>query len=128
MKRSMMHAYVKGSDKAVELYQKAFDAKLVSSYPNSDGTLYHAELDVYGQILAVSELSSMDEGKEDTVTTGNTMQFCLHFGEGEEDVVQRAFDVLKDGAEVFYSLSPCDFSPLMTDFIDKFGIRWCLFV
>jgi PhnB protein len=124
----MMQTYVKGSDKAVELYQKAFNAKLVSSYPNSDGTFYHAELDVYGQILAVSELSTMKDDKEEAVNTGNTMQFCLHFGEGEEDKVQRAFEVLKDGAEILYPLSPCDYSTLMADFIDKFGIRWCLFV
>lgn len=133
MKRSMMQAYVKGSDKAIELYQKAFNAKLVSSYPNPDGTFYHAELDVYGQILAVAESSYMNDGKgnaatEETAITGNTMQFCLHFGEGKEDVVQKAFDVLKDGAEILYPLSPCEFSPLMADFIDKFGIHWCLFV
>lgn len=52
MKRSMMQAYVVRSDEAVDLYQKAFDAVLIS----------------------------------------------------------------------------CMFSPLMTDLIDKYGIRWCLFV
>ncbi|HBE85720.1 MAG TPA: hypothetical protein DDW53_10305 [Lachnoclostridium sp.] len=83
MKRSMMQAYVTRSDEAVALYQKAFDAALISSYPNSDGTYYHAELDIQGEILAVAEINSE---------------------------------------------APCQFSPLMTDFIDKYGIRWCLFV
>ena len=46
MKRSMMQAYVKGSDKAVELYQKAFNAKLISEYKNEDGSYIHAELDL----------------------------------------------------------------------------------
>ena len=124
----MMQTYVKGSDKAVELYQKAFGAQLVSSYPNPDGTFYHAEIDIYGQILAVTESSCAGYGKDDGRITGNTMQFCLHFGHGKEDLVQKAFDVLKDGAEILYPLSPCEFSPLMADFIDKFGIRWCLFV
>lgn len=128
MERSMMQVYVKGSDKAVALYQKAFDAKLVSSYPNPDGTFYHSELEVYGQILAVSESSYADYGKNEDRITGNTMQFCLHFGEGKEDIVQKAFDVLKDGAEILYPLSPTEYSPLLTDFIDKFGVRWCIFV
>jgi hypothetical protein len=49
MKRSMMQVYIVGSDKAVPLYLKAFDAKLMCSYPNEDGTFAHAELDIYGQ-------------------------------------------------------------------------------
>lgn len=27
-----------------------------------------------------------------------------------------------------FNLGPCDFSPLFADFIDKYGVRWCLFV
>ena len=47
-----MQAYVTRSDEAVALYQKAFDAVLISSYPNSDGTFYHAELDIQGPYCA----------------------------------------------------------------------------
>lgn len=121
MKRSMLQVYVKRSDLAVALYQRAFDAPLVSSYPNPDGTYYHSELDVYGQILAVSEAA------EDCVT-GNTMQFCLHFGEGNEALVQKACDALLEGAHILRPLSPCEYSPLMADFIDRFGVRWCIFI
>lgn len=32
MLRSMMQVYVKGSAEAVQLYQKAFDAKLISEH------------------------------------------------------------------------------------------------
>lgn len=122
MLRSMMQIYVKQSDKAVECYKQAFDAELVSSYPNEDGTFYHAELDVYGQILAVSEANTEHSN------TGNVMQFCLHFGEGKESFVTKAYDVLKDGAEILYPLGSCEYSPLMVDLIDKFGVRWCIFV
>ncbi|MDR7857888.1 hypothetical protein [Tissierella sp.] len=65
--------YVKVDD-AVKLYQKASDAKVIREYTNDDGSYMHAELDVFGQILALSEL-----GEEKSIT-GNTMQFCLHFG------------------------------------------------
>ena len=60
--------------------------------------------------------------------TGTTMQFCLHFGEGKEALVQKAYDTLKEGATVFVPLGPCEFSVMMTDLIDRFGTRWCLFV
>ncbi len=123
MYRSMMQTYVTGSDKAVELYQKAFDARLVASYPHSDGTFMHAELNVYGQILAISEALKNEER-----ITGTTMQFCLHFGEGKEKLVHKAYNALKDGAKILYPLSPCEFSTLMVDLIDKYGVRWCIFL
>jgi PhnB protein len=123
MKRSMMQAYVKGSGEAVELYMKAFHATLGFHVKNSDNTYYHSELDICGHILAVSEAN--DTNKQ---ITGNTMQFCFHYGEGNEDMVKHAYEILKEGSEIFFPLGPCDFSTLMTDFIDKFGIRWCLFV
>lgn len=125
MKRSMMQAYVTRSDEAVALYQKAFDAVLISSYLNEDGTFYHSELDIEGEILSVAERSS--EYGEETVT-GNVMQFCLHYGEGNEEKVKKAYDVLKRDAKILVPLAPCEFSPLMADLIDKYGIRWCLFV
>ena len=123
MHRSMMQTYVNESNKAVELYQKAFDAELVESFINSDGTFMHAELNVYGQILAISEAL-----KDEERITGTTMQFCLHFGEGKEALVQKAYNVLKDNAKIIYPLSSCTFSTLMVDLIDKYGVRWCLFV
>lgn len=123
MHRSMMQTYARGSDKAVALYQKAFDAELVASYPHADGTFMHAELNVHGQILAVAEAP---EGEERIA--GTTMQFCLDFGAGQEALVQKAYDVLKDGAEILYPLGPCDYSTLMVDLIDKYQVRWCLFV
>lgn len=122
MYRSMLQIYVKGSDKAFEFYKKVFDAEELCKYLNSDGTLMHSELNVYGQILAISESNA------DSINTGNTMQFCLHFGEGKEAVVQKIYDALKDGANISYPLGKCDFSSLMTDLTDKFGIRWCIFV
>lgn len=128
MKRAMMQAYVVRSDEAVALYQKAFDAALISSYPNTDGTFYHTELDIHGEILAVAERNSENNILGEKTVTGNVMQFCLHYGEGNEDMVRKAYNVLKTDATIIVPLVPCEFSPLMADFIDKYGIRWCLFV
>lgn len=139
MQRSMMQVYVHGSDKAVALYQKAFDAEIMCAYPSDDGTYYHAELDVYGQILAVAESSygfdcpeagskylvSFAPGSERN--PGNTMQFCLHFGEGNADKVQKGYEVLKEGGLILYPLGPVNYSPCMADIVDRFGVRWCLF-
>lgn len=40
----------------------------------------------------------------------------------------QAYETLKEGSEILFPLGACDFSPLCADFIDKFGVRWCLFV
>ncbi len=122
MKRSMMQIYTKGSVEAVEQYMQAFDAKLGYHIKSADNTFYHAELDICGHTLAVAEAN------DDTMITGNTMQFCLHYGEGNESKVRKAYEVLKEGSEILFPLGPCEFSPLMTDMVDKYGIRWCLFI
>jgi PhnB protein len=111
----------------VEFYQRAFDAPLAVSYPNDNGTYMHAELDIQGQILAVSERDSVHAGRGETVT-GNTMQFCLQYGAGNEDMVKKAYGVLKESAEIISPLAPCSYSPLMAALIDKYGVHWCLFV
>lgn len=119
----MMQAYVKGSVAAVALYQKAFDAKLTCEYKHEDGSYYHSELDIYGQCLAVSEdKSSVEKGGP-----GTTMQFCIHFDEKDKDKVIHAYEVLKEDADIRFPLGPCDYSSLMVDLVDKFGIRWCIF-
>lgn len=127
MKRSLMQVYVVGSDKAVPFYQSAFDAPLVACYPHDDGTFMHAELDIQGQILAVSERDYATAVKGYAVT-GNTMQFCLQFGVGNEEMVKKAYAVLAKNAKIIAPLGPCSYSPLMGCLIDKYGINWCLFV
>ena len=121
MKRIMMQVYVNGSVEAVELYQKAFNATLNNDVRNNDGTFLHAELDVCDNIIALSETDTEK-------IPGNTMQFCFHYGEGNEEAVKNAYNVLKEGSQVIHPLGPCFYSPCMIDFIDKFGVHWCLFV
>lgn len=120
MKRSMMQVYIKNSAQALDFYADALGAYLVCKHFNVDGTVAHAELDVYGQILAICETL------EPEAATGNTMQFCLHFGDGTEALVRDVIDKLSEGGNMqFYG--PTDWSLLMADIVDRFGIRWCVF-
>lgn len=121
MYRSMMQVYIKNSNQAVLFYKNAFDAELVCNHQNGDGTVAHAELNIFGQIFAICE-----SNQEETIT-GNSMQFCLHFGKGKEELVQKIIDNLSNGGELRYS-GAVDWSPLLADIIDKFGVRWCIFV
>ncbi|GHU79483.1 hypothetical protein FACS1894191_2390 [Clostridia bacterium] len=122
MLRSMMQIYTIGSDKAVELYKRAFGAKVGAAYPNDDGTFMHVELDVFGQCVAISELPPGA-----ALTPGNTAQFCLHLGEGRADKVRQAYEVLQEEAEIQSPIGECIFSPLMFSLVDRFGVNWCVF-
>lgn len=127
MKRSMMQVFVKESDKALDFYRAAFNAEVLCSYPDPNGLMMHAELDVYGQVFAISELTE-ENMMSKVPDTGNTMMFCLHFGEGKEAVVQKTYDSLKDGAKFITPLEECEYSPLNAHIVDKFGVRWGIFV
>lgn len=120
MKRSMMQVFVKESREALELYTKAFDGEVLCAYPDGKGGYMHAELKAYGQVIAVSEIAG-------EVLTGNTMMFCFEFGEGGENFIKKAYEVLKTGAKIENPPGKCDYSPCQCVLTDKFGVTWCLF-
>lgn len=103
------------------IYQKAFDAELLCVYPDDNGGYMHSELNAYGQILAVSEIS-------EDVAIGNTMMFCFHLGGGHENQVKKAYKILKEGVSSYTPIGSCDYSPCQFTLIDRFGVCWCLFV
>lgn len=121
MLRSMMQIYIKNSKEAVPFYEKAFGVAVENVHKNDDGSYMHAELNLFGQVLALSE--TLDESS----VSGNTMQFCLHFTESESHIIKNAYKTLSEDADIKFPLGPCFFSPYMFGIIDKFGINWCLF-
>ena len=123
MKRVFGQLYVKNSVEAVETYIEAFGATLGYHVKHDDGSYYHSELELGDFVVAVAEQTE----KED-VATGNTMQLCMHYGEGNEKALFHAYEVLKEGASISIALGESDFSPYMADLVDKFGVRWCLFL
>lgn len=124
LKRAMLQVYVHDAAAAIARYQQAFDATLLELHPNPAGGVYHSELDVYGQILSVADRAEIDAA---ATTTGNVMQFCLHFSQGDEALIAKAYHVLCEGGTVLHPLGPCDYCDCMADVIDSFGVRWCLF-
>lgn len=122
MKRTMFQLYLKDCDEAIAFYKEAFHAAVDAVHRNPDNNkIAHAEMSAFGQCIAFSE--------SDTESAcGNTMQFCFHFGGGNEGLVQKAYEVLKAGAQIDSPLGPIEWSPCMFSLIDKFGVNWCLFV
>lgn len=119
-----MQVYVKDAAAAIKLYEKAFGAKLLEIHNTEDGKVFHSELDVEGNTLSVAD---RDDGDGATDNTGNIMQFCLHYEIGKEAFVTAAYEALCEGGTIRVPLGPCGYSECMTDIIDRFGVRWCLF-
>ena len=90
-------------------------------YRDDNNNIIHAEVNAFGQIVALSE-------KDEDNISGNTMQLCFHFGAGHEEVIKKAYNILKEDARIDFQLGPSFYSPLMFSLIDKFGINWCLFI
>lgn len=124
MRRLLLQIYAKNRTEAFDFYKDAFNAEIGFCDKAEDGTIIHAELNICGQSIAVGELYY---DKEETIS-GNTMQFCMQFEPGEEHIIERAYEKMKDGGKILEPLGSCFFSPLMTDVIDKYGVHWCLFI
>ena len=124
MERVMLQVYVNGAADAIRLYEKAFGAKLLEIHNTDDGKVFHSELDLDGYILSVADRDSSD-GTDDN--TGNIMQFCLHYEKGKEPFVKAAYEALRENGTIRVPLGPCAYSDCMTDIVDRFGVRWCIF-
>ena len=55
MQMSMMQVYIKNSDQAVEFYQNVFGAEVLIYGKHENGTIVHAEQNIFGQIFAFCE-------------------------------------------------------------------------
>ena len=112
-----LQLYLKNCDHAIQLYQEAFGATVNVIYRNENNLIAHAEINVFGQCVAFME-------QELEPIIGNTMQFCFYFNKGDEEIVRKAYNILKDGAKVKLPLGPCEWSPLIFCLIDRFGVNW----
>ena len=119
MPKTKLQLYLKNCDQAIELYQKAFDATIDVIYRNERNLIAHAEISVFGQCVAFME-------QESECITGNTMQFSFYFSKGDEKIIRKAYNVLKDNSKIEFPLGSCEWTSLIFCLIDKFGVNWLL--
>ncbi len=127
MARSILQIYVKDRDEAYEFYQKAFDAEIGYQDVDENGNVIHRELNIGEQAITIGELKTTGKVDGENIITGNTMQFCLQFGEGNEDKVKKAYEVMLEGSKIITPLGKMIFTPCGVELIDKYGVWWCLF-
>ena len=115
----MIELYLENAMEAIETYKKAFDAEVTFVDRSPEGQVIHSELRTNGQIIAIASA-------EEEVVAGSIFQICVRMKKEEE--VRRIYSILEQDCKVNVPLGPCSFSTCMVDFVDKFQVRWCLFV
>ncbi len=116
-------------EEAIELYKKAFDAKVTgmmrfSDMPpnpnmppiadNQKNWVMQSTIDFGGNYIRMTDTNN-------TNNAGDMIAMAIECSEAE---AAKAFDVLKEQGTVLMPMGPTFFSPAFGIVQDKFGIRW----
>ena len=121
--RMVFMAYITDTIEAVEFYCKAFNTTTEMCFKASDDDDFyaHVEIAINNQtVLALSDTAHYDK----EFSQGNSMWFWLTFD--DEQSLDRAYDILKENADIHRPLAPIEWSKAWAELTDKYGIRWCL--
>jgi len=128
LKRTMVQIYFAfgDCDEAMDFYQEAFGGIKLNEERSDDGII-HAEMDIFGQVFAFSEIVYTAE----EIVRGNGAEFWFHFEEGQIDVGRKAYNILKEGAKEIPKFSTDSDDGYWDEWCfcvtDKYGIIWGLF-
>ncbi|MFV0464693.1 MAG: VOC family protein [Lachnospiraceae bacterium] len=114
---------------ALSFYEKVFDTKIVEmgkygdmpanpAFPISEedkGLVLHSRIVIDGTELMCADASNGS-------TSSDNMYVSLMTQDAE--LVQKAWDRLKEGGHIYLDLSPSFFAVLHGSLQDKFGINW----
>jgi len=124
---------------AMALYEKAFDAKIITKLTYADmnpadalsevkdghkNFIGYSEIEIRGQIISLYDDSSASENC--TPVSGNAclIDLLVHFDSDEE--IKKAYEILSEGATITAPLYSQTYCSLTCVLIDKFGGRWQL--
>jgi len=114
---------VKGADKAIEFYKKAFGAKEISRMPGPDGRVMHAELKIGDSHLMLAEACPEYGGNKDPIALGGSPVTVHHYVENVDAVFKQAVAAGAKGdmppTDMFWGDRFCKVT-------DPFGQHWSI--
>ena len=116
------HIYFNGNClEAIELYQRAFQAEVVTLIknpePGHENEVIHAEIMIHGQRLMLN-----DFGNQQGVSKPDGYQLVVQFDDVES--LERAYRLFEADAAILSPKQATDYSPCVVQLIDRFGTRW----
>ena len=124
--RTIFMAYLTGSIEAVDFYCVAFNAEKVCYKAADDDDFYaHAEISINGQmVMAICDTKFCERESKREFNKGDNMEFWITFD--NEQSLNTAYNILMENAQIHTPLAPCEWSKLMAQLTDKYGISWLL--
>ncbi len=119
-----LNAYItiKRCEKAIEFYKKAFDAVEKYRLLMPDGTIGHAEIEIEGSLLMMSEENS-DWGSKSPITLGGTPLVLSLYVKDVDQSFQKAIDA---GAKSVMAVTDEFYGDRVGQVIDPFGFKWMI--
>jgi len=121
---------------AIELYKKAFGAKIAAFLRYADANpkdlppKYNAETDsnlvFHAQLLIGNQRIMLCDNVFNELQPGHTVYPVMMFKTADE--VKAAYNVLADGATITTPIGSTTYSACVASLIDKFGVHWDLMV
>ena len=115
---------VRGADKAIDFYKRAFGAKEIGRITMPDGSLAHAEIEIGDSKIMLAEESPQWGNLSPQTIGGTPVTLCLYV----EDVDAVFARALKEGAKVTGEMEVKDqfHGDRSGSLTDPFGFKWVI--
>lgn len=117
-----VHLVITGAAKAVEWYQKAFNAELLSTSPMPDGRLMHAELRLGDSLLMLAD-TFPDMGQKSPKELGGSGVVINYYTDDCDKIWNQA---VAAGATVRFPLDNQFWEDRYGQIVDPFGHIWAI--
>lgn len=118
--------YLNGScSEAIERYKEAFKAEvdsiLYDEEKKPEKFVIHAEMHIHEQRVMLS-----DWGGNKNLSPDSAIQLVITYT--SKDELKKTYSILKEGSQTIIDMGPTFYSTCLVDFVDKYGVRWCLMI
>ena len=107
-------------EKAIALYEKAFNTKIEDIYYTDDNLITHARMKIHDQTMFLNDNEEMFSVKD--ISANFPVHIIIYFQTSEELIA--CYDILKDDKAERTPFVKTPYSELVGNFTDKFGMLW----
>lgn len=118
------HVYLNGTCReAIDLYVKAFNAKINIIIPSTDNDnlIVHSEIYIHDEMLMLN-----DFGNNEGPSKSGGYQLSVRFDNLED--LKGTYSFFKDDSAIITPMQATDYSVCVVRFIDKYDVRWAFWV
>jgi len=116
------HLAIKVLRPAMEFYQKAFDAIVLKTWDNEDGSVHVAEMEIQGALFHLHEEVSRSQQLSPETTKATTSLIGI-FTPDTDRFMQQAADA---GARISHPIQDYDYGYRQGTVVDPFGHQWLI--